>query len=149
MKKKVQKVYQDHGFGFPVTLLNVPLIEVRGEWVPTINQRELQKRVVEALALKQSRLTGDEVRFLRLFLEMTLQQFAERFDVTHPAVLKWERAGTRTTGMGWTTEKDIRLLALGSLAPKPQKFMWAYEQLTEVAPAKSEALKVDLDKRSA
>ena len=61
MKKKFQKIYQDHGFGFPVTLLNAPMIEIRGEWVPDINQRTLQERVIEALVLKQSKLTGNEI----------------------------------------------------------------------------------------
>lgn len=149
MKKKIQKVYQDHGFGFPVTLLNVPLAEVRGEWVPAINQKDLQERVVEALVLKHSRLTGNEVRFLRLFAGMTLEQFAGRFDVTHPAVLKWERAQNHATGMGWTTEKDVRLFALNGLEPKPQRFVVVYEQLAEVAPKKSEPIKIDLEKRIA
>jgi DNA-binding transcriptional regulator YiaG len=149
MKKKIQKVYRDHGFGFPVTLLNVPLIEVRGEWVPAVNQKELRERVVEALVLKHSRLTGSEVRFLRLFSEMTLEQFAERFDVTHPAVMRWERAKSRVTGMGWTTEKDIRLFALNGLEPKPQKFVVVYERLTEVAPEKLEPIKINLEKQIA
>ena len=149
MKKKIQKVYQDHGFGFPVTLLDVPLVEVRGEWVPAIDQKELQKRVVEALVLKQSVLTGDEVHFLRLFSQMTLEQFAERFDVTHPAVLKWERAHSHATGMGWTTEKDIRLFALSNLEPKPKDFIEVYKRLIVVASDKSEPVKISLGKRIA
>lgn len=144
MKKKIQKIYQDHGFGFKVTLLNVPLIEVRGEWVPAVDQKDLQERVVEALVLKHSRLTGDEIRFLRLYSGMTLEQFAVRFDVTHPAVLKWERTKNKATGMGWTTEKDIRLFALTILSPKPRDFLFVYEKLVEVAPEKSESIKIDL-----
>ncbi len=149
MKTKIQKVFHDHGFGFPVTLLNVPLIEMRGEWVPNVNQRKLQERVVEALVLKPSRLTGSEIRFLRVFLEMTLVQFAERFDVTHPAVLKWERSENQATGMSWTTEKDIRLFALSKRAPRAQEFVVAYEQLTEVASEKEQPIKIDLEKKSA
>ena len=149
MKKKIQKIYEDNGFGFPVTLLNVPLIQARGEWVPSINQRELQERVVEALVLKPSRLTGNEIRFIRLFSEMTLEQFAERFDVTHPAVLKWEKSKNSATGMGWTTEKDIRLFALKNLAPKPQKFFVVYEQLVEVALEKPAPIKIDFEKKIA
>lgn len=149
MKKRVQKSYQDHGFGFPLTLLNVPLIEVRGEWVPDVNQRELQERVLEALVLKHSRLSGNEVRFIRLFAKMNLEEFAQRFDVTHPAVLKWERAKNSVTGMNWMTEKDIRLFALNQLEPKAQKFVVVYEQLVNVASTKHESLKIDLDKISA
>lgn len=146
MKTKVQKVYHDHGFGFPVTLLNVPLVWLRGEWIPAINQKKLQALVVKALVVKAGRLTGNEVRFIRLFSEMTLEKFAVRFDVTHPAVLKWERAKDQATGMGWTTEKDIRLFAFKSLEPKPQQFLMAYDKLVEVAPAKAGPLKIDLDK---
>ncbi len=146
MKKKIQKVYHDHGFGFPVTLLNVPLIEARGEWTPAINQKELQALVVNALVIKGSRLTGNEVRFIRLFSEMTLEKFAERFDVTHPAVLKWEKTKDQMTGMGWTTEKDIRLFALNALEPKPQQFLIVYERLAEVAAAKTGPIKIDLEK---
>lgn len=149
MKKKIQKIYQDHGFGFPVTLLNMPMIEVRGEWVPDINQKELQAIVLETLVLKHGRLSGNEVRFIRLFAEMTLEQFAERFDVTHPAVLKWERAKNQTTGMNWTTEKDIRLFAFNRLEPKAKRFVVVYEQLSQVAPAKAQAIKIDMDRLSA
>ncbi len=146
MKKKIQKTYQDHGFGFPVTLLNVPMTQVRGEWVPMINQKELQERLLEALVLKHSRLSGKEVKFIRQFAKMTLEQFAERFDVTHPAVLKWERTKNKGTGMSWTTEKDIRLFALNILEPKAKRFVVVYEQLTSVALEKHAAIKVDLEK---
>ena len=146
MKKKIQKIYQDNGFGFPVTLLNVPMIEVRGEWVPNINQKDLQHKVLEALVVKHSRLSGNEVRFLRLFSKMTLEQFAERFDVTHPAVLKWERAKNQPTAMSWMTEKDIRLFSLKQLEPKAQRFVVVYEQLVQVASKKSKSIKIDLDK---
>ena len=149
MKKKIQKVYQDHGFGFPVTLLNVPLVFIRGEWLPAINQKKLQSLVINALVSKTGRLTGNEVRFIRLFSEMTLERFAQRFDVTHPAVLKWEKKSDDVTGMGWTTEKDIRLFALKTLGPKPQQFLNLYEDLIEVAPIKKGPLKIDLEKMSA
>ena len=149
MKKKIQKVYQDHGFGFPVTLLNVPMIAIRNEWVPNIDQRELQARVLEALVLKHSRLSGNEIRFIRLFSKTNLKQFSERFDVTHPAVLKWERKKNQATGMSWTTEKDIRLFALNQLEPKAQRFVVVYEQLTHVASTKSESIKIDLEKLAA
>ena len=80
---------------------------------------------------------------------MTLEQFAERFDVTHPAVLKWEKTKSHATGMAWTTEKDIRLFAMKQLAPKAQEFVDVYEQLTDVAHERPESIKIDLEKRSA
>jgi hypothetical protein len=143
MKKKIQKIYQDNGFGFPMTLLNVPLIQVRGEWIPFVNQKELQSLVTQALVVKPARLTGNEVRFIRQFTQMTLEQFAERFDVTHPAVLKWEKTKNAITGMAWTTEKDIRLFALNALNPRAQQFMAAYQRLVEVAEEVATPIKID------
>src|SRR5271166_4173327 len=128
MKKKIQKVYEDHGFGFPVTLLNVPMIEVRGELVPDVNQNEVQRRVIEALAFKPCRLTGNEIHFIRLYAGMTLVQFASRLDVTHPAVLKWEKRGAKATGMIWSTEKDIRLFALLKIKAGRGQFVAAYNE---------------------
>jgi hypothetical protein len=48
--------------------------------------------------------------------------------------------------MGWSTEKDIRLLALNALEPKPQQFLVVYERLAEVASAKTLPIKIDLEK---
>lgn len=80
---------------------------------------------------------------------MTLVQFAERFDVTHPAVLKWERSGQHATGMSWTTEKDLRLFALSKLAPRAQQFVLVYERLVQVAPEKEQSIKIDWEKKTA
>ena len=129
-----------------MTLLNVPLIQARGEWIPSVNQKKLQSLVIEALVVKPARLTGNQVRFIRQVNQMTLEQFAERFDVTHPAVLKWEKTKNAITGMTWTTEKDIRLFALNALNPRAQQFMTVYERLVEVAEEKATPIKIDLEK---
>jgi DNA-binding transcriptional regulator YiaG len=149
MKKKFQKVYEDHGFGFPVTLLNVPMVEVRGELVPDVNQKELQRRVIEAVAFKPNRLTGNEIRFVRLFAEMTLVQFASRLDVTHPAVLKWEKRGDKPSGMIWSTEKDIRLFALLKINAGRTQFVDAYNEFEHVFPSSQQQIKIDMEKQSA
>ncbi|MBI2930985.1 MAG: hypothetical protein HYY16_04990 [Planctomycetes bacterium] len=64
------------------------MVRVRGEWTPNVDYNELSWRLLKALAEKPSRLTGDEVRCIRHSLSMTLEQFAQPFGVTHPAVLK-------------------------------------------------------------
>src|SRR5439155_602095 len=122
MKRKMSARVVYHGFGFPVILQNVPMVHLRGAWTPDVNYDHLQRALLRALAAKPARLSGREVRFIRLADAMTLQQFAKRFGVTHPAVLKWERAGRRSTGMGWSTEKDIRLDVISRLEKKPGQF---------------------------
>ena len=45
-------------------------------------------------------------------VQMTLQDFAARFGVTHPSVMKWEKQADEPTRMSWSTEKDLRLFGL-------------------------------------
>ncbi len=82
----VRKRFVYEGFGFPVILRNVPMVKVHGQWTPKIDYNELAVYVLFALARKPWRLTGDEMRFIRLHFEMTLTQFGDRFSVSHPAV---------------------------------------------------------------
>jgi DNA-binding transcriptional regulator YiaG len=112
---KIVTEYTENRFGFPVLIHNVTMVEIRGEWLPKINYVKLANDVLKALALKPSRLTGNELRFIRLRFEMTLYKFAERFDVSHPAVIKWENTKDAPTKMNWSTEKDIRLFIYNKL----------------------------------
>lgn len=92
------------------------MVKVRGRWTPEINYNEFGKAVLLALCHKPSRLTGAEVRFIRQQLGITLQAFAERFCVTHVAVIKWEKAGNKSTPMSWTTEMDLHLFILSKVS---------------------------------
>ncbi len=140
-KTRVRVVY--HGFGFPVVLRNVSMVRLRGAWVPDVNYELLQRALLRALAAKPARLSGGEVRFIRLAATMTLQEFGKRFGVTHPAVMKWERAGSRGTGMGWSTEKDIRLDVISRLEEQPGRFFKIYRELECQPTRKSAPLALD------
>lgn len=115
-KRKVEKMFIDNGFGFPVILLNVPMIEIRGIWTPDIDYIKLTNQVLKSLVFKKSKLTGNEIKFIRLTFEMTLKEFATRFYVTHPCVIKWEKEEDNSTGMNWVTEKDIRLFVFDKIS---------------------------------
>ncbi len=132
MERKIKRSHVDHGFGFPVKLLNVPMINVRGEWTPAIDYNLLAEMVLKELCEKEGRLTGNEVRFIRQHFEMTLQEFAKRFGVTHPGVLKWEALNNKPTQMNWATEKDIRLFALLKLTSKSKEIVDLYKMLEEI-----------------
>jgi len=140
-ERRVRRRFVYLGFGFPVTLVNVPMIRVRGTWTPDVDYNRLARRLLKAVALKPVRLTGNEVRFVRHMLSMTLERFAGRFGVTHPAVLKWEKTGDRPTSMTWALEKDIRLEVLQTEATQRQKaFLQAYRALSKRPEAKSERI---------
>jgi len=144
MKRKTSARVVYYGFGFPVTLRNVPMVHVRGTWTPDVNYEHLQQALLRVLAEKPARLSGGEVRFIRLAAAMTLQEFAKRFGVTHPAVMKWERARTGATSMGWSTEKDIRLDVISRLEEQPGRFFKIYRKLESQPTQKAAPLALDV-----
>lgn len=147
-KRRIEAEFLDKGFGFPVRLLKVPMVNVRGTWTPDINYKELAKTVLFMLAAKPARLSGAEIKFIRTYFEMTLKEFAARFDVSHPAVLKWEDAKAKSTTMNLGTEKDIRLFILSKLG-KEQLIVKIYKQLENPLTAKAAPIDVDVEKMAA
>lgn len=146
---KIQKSYADHGFGFPVCLINVPMVKVRGKWTPNIDYNEFAKVLLKALCFKEGHLTGHEIRFIRLHFEMSLQAVAERFYVTHPAVLKWEKKANEPTSMDWSKEKDIRLFVMTQLSSKATELAKLYEFLEAETKKKNVTLKIDTQQLAA
>ena len=149
MERKIQRVFMDRGFGFSVKLLNTPMIKVRGKWTPEINYNRLAKLVLEELCYKDSKLTGNEMKFIRQYFEMTLQSFAKRFYVTHAGVIKWEKAKTKATGMAWTTEKDIRLFVLSNLGATAKEIAELYAKLEGHPSNVSKEVALDIEKIAA
>lgn len=130
MERKIKAHHIDYGCGFPIVLLNVPMIKIRGEWTPDINYNELEKSALLMLCHKPLKLSGNEIRFIRLYFEMTLQEFAKRFGVQHPTVVKWENYKDASTNMSLGTEKDIRLFIIKEL--KGQRYIGAlYSELEQ------------------
>ncbi|MCB0421850.1 MAG: hypothetical protein KDD61_12695 [Bdellovibrionales bacterium] len=144
-KTKIKKVYEDYGCGFSVKLINAPMVQIRGEWVLDVNPKKLHEAVLNALVFKPSRLTGAEILFIRQYFQMTLKEFGEKFDVTHPAVRKWEETKNKATEMKWSIDKDIRLFALTGISKKARDFLEAYRELNTKAANNSVEIKINLD----
>jgi len=113
--KKTKKIknYSIKGFGFPVILHEVELEDPLndGDWVPRINEIQLNQAVFETLAITPIRFTGAHIAFVRKFLNMTQEEFANALGLArHGAVSKWEKRKTETAGMKPGTEILIRAL---------------------------------------
>jgi DNA-binding XRE family transcriptional regulator len=119
-KKAVKFIYE--GLGFPVALTNVLLVKRRGVWTPAIDYNKLQKAVLLKLSHKSSALTGNEVHFIRAYFEMTLDDFAKQFGMTHPAVLNWEKKHNKPAKINPSTELCIRLFIPEKLNMNNQVF---------------------------
>lgn len=134
-KRVARFVYK--GLGFPVELRHVRMVKFRDTWAPDVNLNDLSSDVFKRLATKPTRLSGNEVHFIRQRMGMTLQAFAKHFHVTHPAVMKWEGAYHEPAGMSWGTEMSIRLKILKDTGSKPAQFFDAHSEL--------EALELDAE----
>lgn len=122
MRKKITAQYEYDGLGFPVILLNFPLVEVRGKQIPDIDYNLLQRNVLLVLCQKPFPLTGNEMRFIRQYSQMTYSDFAKKFGVTHAVVIHWEKAKNDFAKISPTTELCIRLFVLDILHAKNKLF---------------------------
>jgi len=111
--------YVDYGCGFPVTIANVDIVETPIGRIPLIDHRLLADKVCRCLAEKPTRLTGNEVRYLRLHFKISLERLGEYCGVTHAAVKRWENKGDEFTQMNWSNEKFLRLFVLVNLGATP------------------------------
>lgn len=144
-KTKIQEEYTYHGAGYEVILHHVPMIKIGDEWVFNINMSIIDQLVFESIPHTPSRLTGNQLRFIRVYAGMTLKAFADRFGVSHPAVKKWENAGDAPTNMAWSTEKDIRLFVLSEGNASAGEFMQCYTDLIAEPTAKPAPIHIDVD----
>jgi hypothetical protein len=122
MEKKQAKKFIYIGLGFPIRLVDVPLVKARGIWTPAIDYNKLQKMVLLALSHKPFPLTGNEVHFIRTYFDMTLESFGKQFGITHAGVLTWEKAKNKLAKISPTTELCIRLFILEKLEINNQIF---------------------------
>lgn len=145
MEKKIEKKYIDHGFGFPICLHDVSMVKVRGAWTLDVNYNDLTRAVAMSLASSKAFLTGDQIKFIRQFFEMTLKEFGDRFNVSHPAVIKWENQKSKPTKMDWSTEKDIRMEIVRRVAQSPKKIGDLFIGLEEKPSRTSSSVDVELN----
>lgn len=121
-KKKETFIYK--GLGFPIKLIQMPMKKVMGEWIIDVDMNKLQLAVLRALIYKLAPLTGDELHFIRAYLNMTMTEFGRTFGVTHVAVLNWEN-GKRNISA--PMEVCIRLFVLDHLRAKDKEFRSLYK----------------------
>lgn len=130
--KKIIKEMKYMGFGFPIVLKSVPAKYIRGQLEPVFSHKELGFQVLELLCLKKKSLTGNQVKFIRLFFDFSLRDFASLLGVTHQAVMKWENFADEYATISESTEKIIRLNVLYRLNKKPKVFLQDFAHVIDL-----------------
>jgi len=112
MKVKIVTDYVDMGCGFPVILNEAALGVYKGNEITLFDYSEIDEKVLVAVATLPCRLTGNHIRFIRAHAQDTYVVFGQRFDVSHAAVIAWEKFKDEPTNMNLGTEAMIRAYAL-------------------------------------
>lgn len=107
------KNYHWNGFGFPVIFHELPAIELRGELVPDIDFNQFAEPLIQIICAKQPiPLSGNQVKFIRNHLNMSLREFAKFMNVTHQSVMRWEEKSKSAARIDVNTEIVFRLKVL-------------------------------------
>jgi DNA-binding transcriptional regulator YiaG len=129
MKTKIVKKFMYDGLGFPIELLNVQLVNINGDWVPKIDVRQVANEAIKKLSTQESRLTGNQVKFIRSYFSMPLREFGKKVvHETHAAVKKWESKGDEITSMNENTEQVLRLFIIEQTSTPKSDFYKVFQQ---------------------
>lgn len=120
MKTKREKNYHYTVLDIPVVLDEVEMTLRNGEWQPNIDSEVVATHLLEQIAIKESPLIGNEVRFIRIQLGMSLRVFATQVaHESHVAVKKWEDKSCKLTNMNANTEFVIRSYLIDNVLAQP------------------------------
>lgn len=129
MNKKIKKSFIYEGLGFPILLENVIFHQIHGEWLPRIDIEVLARTVFEKLPSKSSRLTGNEIKFIRTYLGKSKLAFADIFKLSHTAINKWESTGNSLASISPGQEMVLRLYLEDLLKVTGKRFYDAYKEI--------------------
>ena len=139
MKSKFLKKYIYQGLGFPIELQNVEMVRDENKLYPKIDVFQTSELAIKSLILQKSRITGNQIKFIRSYFSMSLRHFANIVYESHMAVKKWEMFGNETTAMDINIEIKLRLYIYNHIYIKKQndqkeklKFHNCYLTLTEM-----------------
>ncbi|MGE0632252.1 MAG: helix-turn-helix domain-containing protein [Pseudobdellovibrionaceae bacterium] len=127
------KNYEWHGFGFPVIFEELPAVKIRGELVPDVDWKQIGEVVVAFICSQQKvPLSGDQVKFIRNSLNMSLRNFAKFVGVTHQSLMRWEKRGDQPAQIEAHIEIVLRLKVLRELKVEVEVISEAFDQVEDV-----------------
>lgn len=136
-EKKSTFVYRD--LGIPVKLINAPMKRMGGEWVLDLDMELLQRIVLEAIVHKPSLLSGLEIRYIRKYMYLSMEEFGKEFGVSHAAVSKWENS---KNGISPALDVCIRLYIMEYLKAKDIEFRKLYRDINLSKLSKAKKVKL-------
>lgn len=130
------------GFGFPVIFEELPAVKLRGELVPDIDFNELAKPIVQYICTTQELpFSGNQVKFIRMHLDMSLREFADFMGVKHQSVMRWEEYEKQPAHIEAHIEIFMRIKVLKALNSNQKSMEMVVQQVEEVNKLKASTYK--------
>ena len=94
MGKKIKELVETYTYtelGFPIVLRDVLIVEDRGYEYALINHKALMSTAAFNLVIKHESLDGARLKFLRRFMNYSLDQMAELTSLSKSTLHNWEK----------------------------------------------------------
>lgn len=135
MEKKIAKNYNYAGLGIDIILKEVVLYKVGREWLPKIDIEKLSKKIFSILIYRAASFSGNELLFIRTYLQMGKSEFGRELKVSHTAVAKWEKSEKKISSMDIGTELLLRMIMAERSGASASKYQEIYRNIKSYSPA--------------
>jgi transcriptional regulator with XRE-family HTH domain len=137
MKRKI-KNYKWHGFGFLVIFNELPAVKLNGELVPDLDLGLYATPIIEYICADQNLpLSGNQVKFIRHYFNMSLREFAVFLNVKHQSIMRWEQKKNLAARIDRNTEFVVRLLVLKKIKSSSKSIDSLISKVEEISNADS------------
>jgi DNA-binding transcriptional regulator YiaG len=131
METKIAKEFKYSDLGIDIILKDVVLYKVNREWLPKIDVEKLSKRVFSLLTYRAASFSGNELFFIRTYLQMSKSEFGRELKVSHTAVAKWEKSGKKISSMDIGTELLLKMIMAEKSGATASKYQEIYKKTKE------------------
>ncbi len=111
--KKVKELVAEYTYtelGFPILLKDVIIVEDRGYEYPLINHNGVMFQAAYSLVTAHQKLDGARLRFIRRFMNLSLDQFVEVVgDIAKSTLHKWENEKSKVCDLSDQQLRSIHL----------------------------------------
>ncbi len=94
MARKIKKLIESYEYqelGFPIIIKDVAIIQDREYEYALINHNEVMNKAAFNLVMKHENLDGARLKFLRRFINYSLDEMAELTDMPKSTLHNWEK----------------------------------------------------------
>ena len=134
METKIAKEFKYSDLGIDIILKDVVLYKVGREWLPKIDIEKLSKRIFTLLTYRAASFSGNELSFIRTYLQMSKSEFGRELKVSHTAVGKWEKAGKKISSMDIGTELLLKMIMAEKSGATASKYQEIFKKIKDHNP---------------